>query len=656
MSVGLDDLFVSFQAAISGRYSLDREIGRGGMGIVYLAHEVRLDRAVAIKLLPPHSTSSNVRRERFLREARTAARLSHPNIVQIYSVDEVAGFVFYAMAYVSGETLAQRVKTGGPLRPDEGARVLRDVAWALDYAHSLGVVHRDVKPENIMLESITGRVLVTDFGIAQVADAERLTGEGSFVGTPGFVSPEQAMGRSVDARSDVYSLGVVGYYVLSGHLPFEAPSVPELVAKQISAPPPAVNSAVPGIPRKLEKAITRSLAQEPEDRYENAGAFAEALSPVLQQSQEPPAPLRAFLVDMEHQSTTRLLLIGLLAVYLPDVVFSFLAPVVGKLMYNMKLFEELMRWGSALFLSIGFAMVAVVSFRRLRLLVRLGYTQPDLVLTLKRDTERRRAEWASVHPGFPPRLHSVLHATWVAVLGVYGVTVVKVLVLGAWTWSFTTRFTVSPVYWYAVALLAVVGILAAPTLKRASVLSGARLRFWRGRIGKWLFTLASLGQRRWVASESVADRPTEFGLALAIAVLYEGLPRETRRALSDLPAVVEQLEADAGRGRARIDELGELVAEAEERSPRASAEEGRRRLIAELRAAQGIAESRLGELVSALETIRLDLVRLRAGVGNIEGVTADLAEARSLSERIDQVLAGRHEVEIILGDRASRGP
>src|SRR5213593_1948744 len=191
-----DPLFLSFQTAIAGRYSLERELGRGGMGVVYLAREVRLDRPVAIKLLPPARARDAKLRDRFLREARTAAKLSHPNIIPIFAVDDVEEFVFFAMALVEGETLTERVRQRGPLPPSEAARVVREVAWALAYAHSQGVVHRDVKPANILLERGTGRAMVTDFGIARLthASSEGETGIGELLGTPEYMSPEQASG------------------------------------------------------------------------------------------------------------------------------------------------------------------------------------------------------------------------------------------------------------------------------------------------------------------------------------------------------------------------------------------------------------------------------------------------------------------------------
>ena len=205
----LDPLFLSFQDALAGRYSIDRELGRGGMGVVYLAHEVHLDRLVAIKLLPPDKAADPALRARFLGEARMAAKLSHPHIVPIHSVDETAGFVFYVMAFVDGETLTQRVRTRGPLPASEGTRVLREVAWALAHAHTQGLVHRDVKPDNILLENGTGRALVADFGIALLADP----GPGH-LRHAGFMVGAGRRG-AIDPRSDL-SLGATAFYAFSG--------------------------------------------------------------------------------------------------------------------------------------------------------------------------------------------------------------------------------------------------------------------------------------------------------------------------------------------------------------------------------------------------------------------------------------------------------
>src|SRR5437868_7844947 len=191
------------------------------MGVVDLARDVQLDRDVAIKVLPAHLASDAAAGERFLREARMAASLSHPHIVPIHRVGEANGFVFFVMSYVEGETLGERLRARGPLPPADATRVMREVAWALAYAHGRGIVHRDVKPDNILLEASTGRALVTDFGIAHGgADANVVSDPGKIMGTAHFMSPEQGASETIDGRSDIYSLGVVGYLAVSGRLPF----------------------------------------------------------------------------------------------------------------------------------------------------------------------------------------------------------------------------------------------------------------------------------------------------------------------------------------------------------------------------------------------------------------------------------------------------
>ena len=286
----VDPLFLTFQSALAGRYSIDRELGRGGMGIVYLAREVHLDRPVAIKLLPPDRAAQALLRQRFLREARLAASLSHPNIIPIHAVEDAGGFVFYVMAYVDGETLAERVRQRGPLPSSEAARILREVAWALASAHAQGVVHRDVKPDNILIERATGRVLVTDFGIAAAAgDA----GDG-ISGTPEFMSPEQALGGQIDARSDLYGLGATAFFALTGRLPFEGSSPTEVLARQVTEPPPPLASLGLPVPRKLALLVDRCLAKPPEHRPASAQVFAEQLGLALEQRRELPVALRAF--------------------------------------------------------------------------------------------------------------------------------------------------------------------------------------------------------------------------------------------------------------------------------------------------------------------------------------------------------------------------
>src|SRR5947209_10092421 len=198
------------------------------------------------------------------------------------------------MTYVDGETLAERVRNRGALPAREASRVLREVAGALAAAHGQGVVHRDVKPGNILLERGTGRAMVTDFGIAHVAH-EGDTAAGELLGTPEYMSPEQASGDAVDARSDVYSLGVVAYYMVSGQLPFTAPTIQAVLGKQITQVPPPVASVAAGIPRSLANAIDTCLIKDPSRRFQSAEAFSDALAPTLVRRREVPVPVRAFL-------------------------------------------------------------------------------------------------------------------------------------------------------------------------------------------------------------------------------------------------------------------------------------------------------------------------------------------------------------------------
>ncbi|MGH7721010.1 MAG: protein kinase domain-containing protein [Gemmatimonadaceae bacterium] len=266
-------------AAVGDLYDVRDEVGRGGMAIVYRALDVRLRRHVAIKVLPPEYAFRRDVKERFLREAQTAAQLSHPNIVPIYSVDERDGLVYFAMALVDGESLAQRLATGERLSFDDVRRILHDVGDALAYAHARGVVHRDIKPDNILLDRETGRPMVTDFGIAHAAEADsRLTVTGVAVGTPAYMSPEQALGeREVDGRSDIYSLGIVGYQLLAGELPFRANNTPSMMMKHISELPRPLAERRRDVPAVLARTVERAHAKKPEDRWPDAGAFRDAL-------------------------------------------------------------------------------------------------------------------------------------------------------------------------------------------------------------------------------------------------------------------------------------------------------------------------------------------------------------------------------------------
>jgi len=266
-------------AALEHQYQIECEIGRGGMSVVYRARDLRLNRAVAIKVLPPELAYDAAVASRFTREAQMSAQLSHPHIVPIYDVGERDGLAYFVMALVSGGNLAS-VLEQHPLRPvDDVRRLLAEVADALGYAHLRGVVHRDVKADNILLDADSGRAMVTDFGIARAVEgATRLTLTGIAVGTPTYMSPEQALGeRDVDGRSDIYSLGVLGYQMLTGRVPFTAGNQMALLLKHVSEAPRPIAEFRPEAPRALCEIIERAMMKAPEDRWPTATAMRDAL-------------------------------------------------------------------------------------------------------------------------------------------------------------------------------------------------------------------------------------------------------------------------------------------------------------------------------------------------------------------------------------------
>ncbi len=262
------------------------------MGTVWLVRDRMLDRLVALKVLRDDLTAETDR-ERFLREARTAARLVHPHIVPIFRAGEADGATWFTMAFVDGESLGDRLRDRGPLPAIDVARALREAASALAYAHARGVVHRDVKPDNLLLDRESGRTLVTDFGIARdvTSAASALTTDGNVLGTVAFMSPEQAAGDPLDGRSDVYALGVVGYLVLSGHLPFDGTPQSILIA-HVTKPPPPIASVLATVPPLLARVIDRCLLKAPADRYESAEGLAAAIDDAIDAMRETPSPRR----------------------------------------------------------------------------------------------------------------------------------------------------------------------------------------------------------------------------------------------------------------------------------------------------------------------------------------------------------------------------
>ena len=499
-----DPHFRLLDRALAGRYVLERRLGRGGMGVVFLARELRLERRVAIKLLLPAKAVDPVARERFLVEARTAAQLTHPNIVPIFAVDELSDVVFFAMAYIEGQTLGQRVRERGPLPPKEAARLLRDVGWALAHAHERGVVHRDVKPDNILLDAATGRALVSDFGIARVGAGGGMTGPREVVGTAEFMSPEKASGLGVDARSDLYSLGVVGYYALSGQLPFAAGDSYEMMARHIAVPPRPLASVAPGVPRRLARIIDRCLLKEPAARFTSGAHLADAVRLAVAVPVGPPIALRAFLVESRHLSAPALVYGALLGLAVPLLVM--------QLVTSADLGPRLVAAGFIIWL---FALPSVLMLVRVRRLCAAGFDRDDLTDALSAELARHREELAFLYGDGPSRLERLLRR-----LAYAGVCIAATAVA---TGLRAPGLASSSVPLAACGIAAGVALLAAVmararTEHRTDPKRERRLRFWGGPLGGWLFRFAGLGLARAPAPTAAqADRPSPDMVVGAVA-------------------------------------------------------------------------------------------------------------------------------------------
>jgi serine/threonine-protein kinase len=618
--------FLALQAALAGEYSLQRELGRGGMGVVYLARDVQLDRDVAIKVLPSHLASAAESRQRFLREARTAAGLSHPHVVPIHRVGEASGFVFFVMSYVEGESLGERLRSGGPLPPAEAARVMREVAWALAYAHGRGIVHRDVKPDNILLEAGTGRALVTDFGIAHGgAHVGPDTEPGMLMGTAHFMSPEQAGSEAVDGRSDLYSLGVVGYLAVSGRLPFEAPSLPALLVRQATEAPPGVLRVAPGLPPALAAAIDRCLARDPAGRFPDGEALAAALAPAPEARPALPPALRAWLAARNPLLVPYLGWSGGFGVLTLGNLISWVTGNRPDGPADIVLLAAI----AAL------PLLPIVGFHlyQARRQFRAGHTLADLrgAIAVGR---RERAEAAALVPDEQEvRSHRVLRIATLAgaawLLGVFALVVQGTL----------NENKTNPIYvivpLFLTALLGAVSnaldVQFIPTRIREWWQTGIRDRLWSGRAGEWLAQRLGAPERSRAVDRG-AFRPTEVVLGVAAGDLFAALPPAYREQLAGLPPTIAALEARAAEARAEIDMLAMLAPSG---SGEADLLAGRRRAAA----------THLSESVAALEGIRLDLLRLHADAGDLAPLTTLIDAARLLGEDVDRLADARRDLD-----------
>jgi len=636
---GPDPLFLELQEAVAGRYSLDRELGRGGMGIVYLARDVSLDRLVALKLLHPDLAARPALRERFLREARTAGRLSHPNIVPVHSVEEAGRLVWFVMAYVRGETLGARLRQRGALPPGEIAPILRDLAWALGYAHGERVVHRDVKPDNILLEAGGRRALLTDFGIAAPERGEPL--EQGVAGTVAYLSPEQARGDALDGRSDLYALGVVGYVAAAARLPYPTTDLAGLIQLQLAGAAPALAEVAPHVPRAFCRAIDRCLSAYPSARFQTAEELAGALEQLTAGPTELPAPLRVWLTR-GNQARTALVLWSLLwSAPLLGTLVAFVAGEggwIGGLLLSL-VTTAFIPWAIYLGARVGHT----------RKVLAAGYTPNDLVLALRTQAERHREELAFEIGKPPSQAGRVLRKTTIGVFAASIATTFLLLLVGSGALRPILMWA-----WIALTGLSVVGVLTGmavpgremPAARRAFSL---RERFWTGPMGRLMIRLAGsrLGSR--AAPDDALHRPTEVALGQAAEALFRALPPSQRRDLAGLPAQLEFLTGQAQGMRQKLEELDDLIVRAApdtlfgDDAPRGDGG------AAALTEARTLWAQRLRETVALLESLRLGLLKLHAGAAVPETLTADLEAARDLKERLGLLVQGQSEIDHLLG-------
>jgi eukaryotic-like serine/threonine-protein kinase len=600
--------------ALGSAYTLEGEIGRGGMGVVFTARDERLKRQVAVKVLPPELAFREEIRLRFLREAETAARLSHPHIVPIHSVGEGPdGLVYFVMAYVDGESLAAKLKRRGRLPPDEARRIMIETSDALGAAHALGIIHRDVKPDNILLEGSRGRVVVTDFGIAKALSSTTagatLTGTGVAIGTPHYMSPEQAAGdREIDGRSDIYSLGVVSYQMLTGELPFHAPTVPGILLKHITEQAPLITDKRRDVPDELSACVMRSLEKDPEDRWPTADALRRALearSATAYQSRRPSAPRGGASREMRP------------------------APVVPPRFSPPRARERAPR--------------RIDQPRDRPTLAPSG--EPEIV----RDLRNRFVTWASVS--------GACVVIDIATSGAHAPSWSLVLA-GVWAgWKLVPRYVR---LWHAGYSWR--DVFARPPAPDAIE---ARLAAAGGRpVDLPRPTTDEFGRQVEPIEQARGDRK-------AILRIVDRLPKSERKLLPDVVATADGLlgraeelartlhamsgTVDAG-ALARLDEKIEATkrqSESAERERQVGLLARQRQALTDLLTRRQLVADQLESCVLAMQNVRFDLLRLRsAGVAvALDDLTRATQQARALSRDVDHAIAAASEVKAVLGEQ-----
>jgi serine/threonine-protein kinase len=519
------------------------------------------------------------------------------------------------MGYVKGETLGERLRARGPLPPAVATRLLREVAWALSYAHGHGIVHRDIKPDNILIETETGRALVSDFGIAQGLNERPRDGLQEVTGTARYMSPEQALGDPVDGRSDFYSLGVVGYLALTGRLPIDAPTLSAFLVKQQSDDVTPLAPLAPAAPAPLVRAIERCLSRRADDRFPSGEALAEALdASTIPTRAKIPLALRVWAQSRDPLVPAYIAWSGLFTV-------GFLAELRDAFPNNVGVL--------ATFALLPLVPITALHARKTYQTLGAGYTLRDLRVALA-DWERERREERALDAEREESLGArLLRLSTGALLG----AVVAMFFLGV-PHNLLGKILISSSVIGSAVLVVVGNVLGVPLLPkwlRQLRGAGVRSRIWNSAAGEWLARL--LTPRSAKQPADLAYRPTEMALSVAAVDLYKALPRAYREDLPELPLVVDRLEAHAAAARARIEELDAL------------GHSGGANSAARLVDARDRAKRELADAVAALEALRLDLLRLHGGGDDLRPITTVLQAARELGDQLDRLSAAQREID-----------
>jgi serine/threonine-protein kinase len=503
---------------------------------------------------------------------------------------------------------------------------LREVAWALAYAHGRGIVHRDVKPDNILLEASSGRALVTDFGIAHGSThAGTSTDPGLLMGTAHFMSPEQAGSATIDGRSDIYALGVVGYLAVSGRLPFDASNLPALLVRQATDMPPSVMQVAPGLPSALGQTIDRCLERDPERRFQDGESVAAALAPARDTRPALPTSLRAWL---SARNPLLVPYMGWSAVFGTMTVVNLIAWVTGNRPDGPADIVLLAAIASLpLFPVVGYHL------HQARLQFKAGHTLADLRTALgvaNRERNETDALLRSTPEGAVQRLLRVAtigSASWLAVT--FGLVLAEVLSES----NNGTLLFLAPLFstMVLVAVSNALDVQFIPGRLREWWQTGIRERLWSSRAGTWLAKRLGAPDRSRAVGGGVF-RATEAALGVAAGELFAALPQAFREQLRDLPATVTALETYAAEARAELDLVSTLAASGTDDTELLSAR-------------RDAAAARLARSVAALEAIRLDLLRLHAGDSNVAPLTTLIESARALGDHVSRLTEARREVD-----------